>query len=417
MTIWILALLCVGLASYAGFARGVIRVAMSLVGILLGLLLAPVLGPLLSPVMRAMISNVLLADALAPLAVFLIISIGFMLGGGTIHNKVEVFFRYKTTDTKLLHFERLMARMGACLGLLNGTLYFYVLCTVFYVAGYLTTQITTEENTTWAARLINRVSADLNASGMQRAIVAIDPMPPAYYDAVDVAGHIFHNRLLMSRLSRYPYFLNLAEQPEFQEIAGDPQVSQLLQTESTAQQLLAEPKIKALLANATIIDGLKQLDVADLKVFIETGKSPKYEAVRILGRWSFDLATTVEQVRLAQPSITPKDMLELNRRLGVAFLEATFTAAPDGQVLVKAVPPAAATAPGQPTPPPGFAAAPKTVATGTWSEAGGTYSVTLTPADPSPLYQMLNASGKVRVLGDSLVLEAGGSVLGFSIDL
>lgn len=135
MTIWILALLCVGLAAYAGYARGVIRVAMSMVGILLGLLLAPLLGPLLAPVMRMVISNVLLADALAPLAVFLIISLGFKAGAAAIHNKVEVFFRYKTTDTRLLHFERLMARLGACLGLLNGTLYFYVLCTVFYVAG------------------------------------------------------------------------------------------------------------------------------------------------------------------------------------------------------------------------------------------------------------------------------------------
>ena len=57
MTIWILALLCVGLASYAGFARGIIRAAMSLLGILLGLLLAPLLGPLLVPVVVAVSCN------------------------------------------------------------------------------------------------------------------------------------------------------------------------------------------------------------------------------------------------------------------------------------------------------------------------------------------------------------------------
>ena len=75
MTIWILALLCVGIAGYAGFARGVIRVAMSLVGILAGLIFAPVFGPMLAPVLRKMISNALLADALSPFVVFLIISI------------------------------------------------------------------------------------------------------------------------------------------------------------------------------------------------------------------------------------------------------------------------------------------------------------------------------------------------------
>lgn len=415
MTIWILALLCVGLAGYAGFARGIIRVAMSLCGILLGLLLAPVLGPLLSPVMRAMISNVLLADALAPLAVFLIVSIGFKIGGGAIHNKIEVFFRYKTTDTKLLHFERLMARLGACLGLLNGTFYFYVLCTVFYVAGYLTTQITTPDNTTGATKLINRVSADLNASGMQRAIVAVDPMPPAYYDAADIVGHLFHNRLLMSRLGRYPYFLSLAERAELQDIASDPQVSELLQTEATARELLAQPKIKALLANAAIIDTLKQLDVTDLKVFIETGKSPKYEATRILGRWNFDLAATVEQIRLAQPNITPKRMLELNRELGTFFLDATFTATTDGQVFVKAVPPATPQ-PGQPTLP-AVSGPPKNVATGSWTETGGNYSVTVTATEPSPGYRLLNGTAKVRFADGAVLLDIGEIVLGFSVDL
>ncbi len=371
--------------------------------------------PLLVPVMRAMIRNVLLADALAPLAVFLIVTIGFKLGAGALHNKVEVFFRYKTTDTKLLHFERLVARLGACLGLLNGTLYFYVLCTVLYVAGYLTTQITTPENTTFATKLINRVSADLNASGMQRAIVAIDPMPPAYYDAVDIVGHIFHNRLLMSRLGRYPFFLSLAERAELQDIATDPQVSELLQTESTARELLAQPKIKALLSNAAIIDSLKQLDVADLKTFIETGKSPKYEPTRILGRWNFDLSATVEQIRLAQPTITPKRMLELNRELGTYFLDASFTTTTDGQVFIKAAPPTPLQ-PGQPITA-AVAGPQKNVGTGTWTESGGNYSVTVTATEPNPTYQLLNATARVRFLDDSLLLDFGEIVLGFSVDL
>ncbi len=417
MTIWILALVCVGLASYAGFARGVIRVAMSLLGILLGLLLAPLLGPWLVPVMRAMISNVLLADALAPLAVFLIITIGFKAGAGAIHGKIETFFRYKTTDTKLLHFERLMARLGASLGLLNGTLYFYVLCTVLYVSGYLTTQITTQENTNFATRLINQVSAELNASGMQRAIVAIDPMPPAYYDAADIVGHIYHNRLLMSRLGSYPFFLGMAERVEIQDIAGDPQLSQLLQTEATAGELLAHPKIKALLSNAAIIDSLQQLDVSDLKIYIETGESPKYQPTRILGRWSFDISATVDQIRLTQPTITPKRMLELNRELGTFFLDASFTATTDGQVFVKASPPLPLqpVQPGQPIIA-AVAAPQKNVATGTWTETGGTYSVTLTVTEPNPTYQMLTGTAKVRFVDRTLVLDFNQLVIGFSLE-
>jgi hypothetical protein len=417
MTIWILALLCVGLAGYAGYARGIIRVAMSLLGILLGLVLAPVFGPTLAPLMRMAISNVLLADALAPLAVFLMVTIAFKVGAASIHNKVEYHFRYKTTDTKLLHYERLIARLGASLGLLNGTLYFYVLCTVFYIAGYLTTQITTAENATVGTRLINHVSAELNGSGMEKAIVAIDPMPPAYYDAADILGHVYHNRLLMSRLSRYPYFLSLAERPELQDIASDPQASELLQTSATVGEILAHPKIKALLNNAAIIDELKQLDVADLKVFVETGESPKYAPTRILGRWAFDISASLEQTRLAQPGMSARRSLELNRELGAAFLDASFTATTDGQVFLKSVPPAPPLQPGQPIQP--FVPGPqKNVATGTWSETGGSYTVTTTPSDPHPLYQFLNGPARVRFVDQALFLQfTNNVVLGFGMEL
>lgn len=418
MTIWILALLCVGLAGYAGYARGVIRVAMSLLGILFGLLLAPVFGPLLAPLMRAVISNVLLANALAPLAVFLIITIAFKAGGAAIHNKVEVYFRYKTTDTKLIHFERLMARMGGALGVLNGTLYFYVLCTALYVAGYLTTQITTPENTTFSTKLINRASADLNASGMQKAIVAIDPMPKAYYSAADIVGDIFHNRLLMSRLSSYPFFLSLAERPEIQEIASDPEAIELIQTESTVGQILAQPKVKALLSNAALMDELKKLDVADLKVFVETGKSPKYEPIRILGRWTFDISSSLEQTKLAQPGASAKRMLELNRSLGTAFLDATLVATTDNQIFIKAVPPAPLPAPGQRVVQPIVSGPQENVATGSWAESGGSYTATFETANSNPFYEFLKGTAKVRLANDELLLdyglESGEIVLAFS---
>src|SRR5690606_27903086 len=138
----------------------------------------------------------------------------------------------------------------------------------------------------------------------------------------------------------YPYFLSMAERPELQDIASDPQASELLQTSATVGEILAHPKIKALLNNAAIIDELKQLDVADLKVFVETGESPKYASTRILGRWSFDISASLEQTKLARPSMSARRSLELNRELGASFLDASFTATTDGQVIIKSVPPA-----------------------------------------------------------------------------
>ena len=416
MTIWILALVCVGLAGYAGYSRGVIRVAMSLLGILVGLLLAGPLGRLVAPLMRKVIDNALLAEALAPLLMFLLITVVFKLIAQVVHNKVEVHFKYKETDTRLLHWERLMARMGGGLGILNGTLYFYVLCAAFYVAGYMTTQITTAENETFGSKIINRVAADINGLGMQTAIAAIDPMPQAYYDTADTLGQLYHNPLLVSRVSRYPAFLSMAERPEFQEISNDPQVNELIQTHSSMAELLAHPKIKALMANPAIIDELKAVDAADLKVFVETGTSAKYELVEILGRWDFDLVTSMQQIRLARPTIRAREALLLERQLSAAFTDSTFTATPDHQAFIKSIPPPPVSQPGEP-PQPAPPGPPRRVASGTWSESAGSYSVSFSTVDSHPLYQLLKAPAKVRFLNDSIFLEFEEVVLAFSAGL
>lgn len=416
MTIWILALLCVGLAGYAGYSRGVIRAAMSLLGILMGLLLAGALGPLLAPLMRKVINNALLADASAPLIVFLLITFAFKGLAQVVHNKVEVHFKYQETDTKLLHWERLMARMGGGLGVLNGTLYFYVLCAAFYVAGYMTTQITSPENETFGSKIINKVASDINASGMQKAIVAIDPMPQSYYDASDIVGYLHHNPLLISRVSRYPAFLSLAERPEFQEISNDPQVNELIQTHSSVGELLAHPKIKALMANPAIVDGVKALDVADLKAFVETGKSQKYELIQILGRWDFDYNASMDQIRVANPSIRAKQVQSLGLQLSAAFSDSTFTATTDNQAFIKSIPPPPVSQPGQP-PQAAPMGPPIRVASGSWSESGGIYSVKFPTVDGHPLYEVLKAPAKVRFLNDTILLEFGEIVLAYTTGL
>lgn len=415
MTIWILALLCVGLAGYAGFARGAIRVAMSLIGILAGLIFAPILGPMLAPLMRKMIANALLADAIAPFVVFLLITVAFKLLAQAVHSKIEVYFKYKETDTRLLHWERVMARMGAGLGILNGTLYFYVLCTAFYVAGYLTTQIAMDETATFGSKLINRVAADINSSGMDKAIVAIDPMPDSYYDAADILGQLQHNPLLISRLRRYPAFLSLAERPEAQVIATDIEVQQLIQT-APIMEVLTNPKVKALMENPSIVDELKTIDVGDLKTFVETGESPKYQPTQILGRWDFDHKMSMEQSLLADPSMRSRERQSLSRQLSLAFSSATFTATPDNQAFVKAIQPPPIAQPGEPIQPfqPG---PPVKVLSGNWSESNGAYGANFMTVDSHIYYEPFKGNAKVRFLNDSLFLEFEGAVLAFQMGL
>ena len=412
MTIWILALLCVAIAGYAGFARGVIRVAMSLVGILVGLICAPIFGPMLAPVMRMGINNALLADAMSPFVVFLLITIAFKLGAQAVHNKVEVHFKYKESDTRLLHWQRVMARSGAGLGIVNGTLYFYVLCTLFYVAGYLSTQVTDEESANIGTKIVNTVAADVNASGMDKAIVAIDPMADtSYYDAADVLGLLHHNKLLLSRLLRYPAFLGLAETPEAQDIGGDVEVQQLIQT-GTVLEVITNPKVKAFMENPSIVDTIKDVDMADLKTYLETNESPKYQDTKILGRWDFDQELSINQSSILNPTMKSRERQAMQAILALSFNNGTFTATPDGEAFIKASRPPALPQPGQ-VPPPYQPGPPERMLYGNWSENGGTYTVSLPNADSHPYYQGFKGDAKVRFLNNNVFLEFDGMVLAF----
>ena len=108
-------------------------------------------------------------------------------------------------------------------------------------------------------------------------------------------------------------------------------------------------------------------------------------------------------------------MLELNRELGTAFLEARFTAAPDGQAFIKSVPPPPPLKPGQPIPLP-TASPQKSVATGKWSQSGADYTVNFTSADPHPLYQFLKSPAKVRFQERTLLMELGNVVIAFTAE-
>ena len=130
MTIWLLALLLIASVAALGYRQGGIRVAFSLIGILLGILLAPPLGRLLKGPLGAVgVKNPVLLWVLGPLIVFVLFSIIFKVAALAVHQKVDVFYKYKAGDLRLALWERLNQRTGLCLGLLNGTAYLVLMRT------------------------------------------------------------------------------------------------------------------------------------------------------------------------------------------------------------------------------------------------------------------------------------------------
>src|SRR5437763_1299474 len=222
MTIWLLGLLLLASLAALGFRQGAIRVGISFLGILLGALLAPPLGRLLRPVLVAVgLKNPILVWILGPFIIFVIISALSKVGALAVHQKMDVFYKYKGGDLRLALWERLNHRTGLCLGLLNGTAYLILISFIVYAFSYWTVQMATSDSDPTPVKILNRLGHDLQGSGFAKVARSIDGLPDAYYDAADVAGVIYNNPLAEARLARYPGLLSIAEQPEIRDLAND----------------------------------------------------------------------------------------------------------------------------------------------------------------------------------------------------
>jgi len=342
MTIWILALLLLASLAALGYRQGAIRVAFSLFGILLGALLAAPLSRLAAPLVSVFgVKSPVLLWLIPPAIVFLVVLTLFKVAGFAVHRKVEVFYKYNAGDLRLILWERLNRRLGLCLGLLNGTAYLVVASVAVYVLSYWTSQMSAGETDTKTVRLVNRLGADLQSSGLNKVAKAVDKTPEVLYDAADVVGLIYHNDLLEARLARYPAFLGLAERPEFKDIASDPQFTEMRQKQAPLLDLLNHPKTQAILNNPDLLKSIWDTitpNLRDLTNYLQTGKSEKFDAEPILGRWDFDVSGAILLLRKNNPKLSQRELENYRNWIGQSFAKATLVATPEQQAFLKDFP-------------------------------------------------------------------------------
>jgi ABC-type multidrug transport system fused ATPase/permease subunit len=175
MMFWLLALVLLASLAGVGYRQGAIRVAFSFVGILIGALLAGPLGKLVKPLLVVLgLKTPPLAWWLAPLIVFVVISIIFKVGALVVHKKVDVHFRYHAGDLRQVLWERLNRRLGLCLALANGALYLILLSSVIYPLSYWTVQMATEDKDAKEdrdpkmMRILNRLGQDLQNTRLRQ---------------------------------------------------------------------------------------------------------------------------------------------------------------------------------------------------------------------------------------------------------
>ncbi len=377
MTIWILAIVILVLSALAGWRLGGIRAAIGFVGILASALLAVPLGKLFYFVLPFFgAKSPITVWALAPVCGFIAVTIVFSIIAFNVHRKIDVYYHYKAGDLRLALWQRLNMRLGICLGLLNGVLYFILISFFVFNLTYWTTQATAESaKPSFVVRTLNGMGQGLESTRFAPSSVAVGTMSPNFYKYADLAGFLAQNPQAAARFAQYPAFESLWENPDMQFLVCDSTLTNALATGTSVGEILAMQSTKDFLMNKELrnrIKGLVETNLDDLTAYLPTGKSAKYDGEKIRGHWQFNAPVTLAWFRQSQPKIQSKDMAAIRALWSAAYSQATFHLTVDNQVFVKNFPRFVATMqPGQP---------PFSVEnwTGDWTREGESYTIHLT---------------------------------------
>jgi hypothetical protein len=289
------------------------------------------------------------------------------------------------------------SRVGLSLGLLNGAFYFFLLMLPIYIAGYFTTEVAQGAQDPSSVQNITKLRQEMQSMKVDHVLAGYDPTPKQVYKASDIVGLVMHNPLLESRLAHYPPFLAIGERPEFKDLAKDVQLQQMIQSQASIGEILKNPKVQALTTNAAITDEITQLvsnDLDDLKDYLKTGHSAKYDPQSILGLWKIDHDATFVQEKKKLKNPTPLNILKLRNALMPSIHGLNLTVTTDHNFIIKKD-----TGNGL-----------QTVGTGTWKKEGDSYQINLPGNQPD--------NAEVVIKGDDqLLMPRSGITMVFSKEI
>jgi uncharacterized membrane protein required for colicin V production len=352
MSIWILVLGMMLSLGALGYRQGAIRVSFSLIGIIVSALLA---GPL-SKYAKPMLPHVGIHDPtviwlVSPLVVFWVLMIPFKSVGFFVHRKVELYFKYKTEGIQLIRWNRLNARLGLGLGLINGLVYLLLLSFIIFDLSYWTTQVATSDNEGVVIKLLNRLGRDSETTGYADIARALDPMPDSFFKYADFAGLLYQNPQLRGRLADYPMFISLTERDDFKQLGQNSEFQNEWKQGAPIMQLLRNEQFKSMWESpqiAGLVWGIIQDNFDDLCTYLQTGQSAKYSSKQIVGHWVFNPAATTSRLLEMRPVISSREMRMLRAWVSQAYAKTAFVAGADGQAFLKNLPHVKTTQPGQP---------------------------------------------------------------------
>ncbi|MFO1476225.1 MAG: hypothetical protein U1F98_06185 [Verrucomicrobiota bacterium] len=406
MTIWLLFLVVMGSAIGMGLRQGGIRAAFTSVGIFTGALLAMPLGRLLRPLLGNFgVKDDMRLWLVPPVIAFILVLAVFKICAQVVHKKIQVHYKYKAGDLVLTLWLRLNARLGLCLGALNGTAYIILLSLVLYLPGYWAVQLVSTSNPAAdprSLRILSRLGWDLQKTGLSKVAAALERMPASYYDAADLVNKIYHTPLLEARLYRYPAFLGLADMPEFQSVLNDTQFTEAWMKQRPLPELLKFGSVQSVMNNRSLkrnVWRVAEPNLHDLDQYLTNGISQTYND-KILGRWNFSLNGTAGLLRKARPNISSTEMSRMKKWMAASFNKTMLVANPEHQIQIRNLPP-----PLKPATAGAAPAEPQNVE-GEWKETDGKYTVSYSGWGHQE-------EATVEIEGDRLTLGSSGLGLMF----
>lgn len=342
MTIWILAILCMALAALAGWRQGGIRAAISFGGILIAALLAVPVGKLFSLLLPLLgVTNPITLWAVAPLCGFALVLALVKIGAQAVHKKVEVFYKYKAGDLRLTLWERMNSRLGICVGLLNGAVYFVLVSFVFFNLAYLTSQTAVGANQPMMTRFVNQMGADMQSTGMARAAAAVGTLPPMFYKLADTSGFLMQNPAAAQRLVDYPGLASLWERDEMQPLVQDSSLTNAIMSGASVNSVLNLPSVQDFLHNKALsksVLGIVQGNFDDLTNYLATGKSPKFDGEKIIGHWELNTGVTFAWMRQDRPRMNASEMRALRAWVFQSYAQTRLLITGDNQIFIRSLP-------------------------------------------------------------------------------
>jgi hypothetical protein len=326
MIMWIAALVLIAATVFIGYRQGAIRASFTFVGLVVAIMLAVPFGPMFEWVFPLIgFKNPIAPKFGAPVIAFFAVSLVFKGIAAFVHRKVEYYYRYNRDDASRAVWEVLQARVGACIGALNGAVYFLVFALIVAVFGYTTIQIGGgTESTSKVLSFLGKSAEDLKNTQMDKVVAPFNPAPTNYFNTADTLGLLYHNRNLLDRLESYPVFAAMAQQPIYKSLGADKELQSLIRNRGSFEEILANPTVSEVVSNTDLVTKVLEIDVLDLKEYLETGVSPKFSQEKLLGRWSYDTLASVHLTKGMKRDVGAQTWFKLKNELAERFEDATL---------------------------------------------------------------------------------------------